>query len=471
MTRRAAGLTDEAIVRMLGARRAGPPSPDFVADVMAAASTTRQRRGWLGAIGRDGSPRGRLVPVALLVVLALVVAAVAVVGSGILRDRNELTIAPSPPPKDAVVVQVTPAPSGPPSGPPASAEPTQVATQVPTSCAPSAPPDQVRITTIDLPSQAYAKMAAAGCAIWILNNQNGAGVHRVDIATNQVDTFLRKPIQEPITDLAADPAGGELWLRYDEGGTQLHRLDAATQTVTTSWPVRSGPGLGGSMWILDGRAWITSGFGDRRHPTLTVVDLGNGRALATIPDVQPWAMWALGGAVYGIGPGSPGELFSEPPSTQKIARIDLATYSVTLLTPPWNPSEAVNAWTMDGEHLFVSGVGQILELTPDAGSVVRRIPLSEATAGALLASAGGDLWAVPVRWADPPRNSFDNLSREIVRIDPGTGAITARVAHDELGSGLFNEFIAADSSLWMLVPDSDYARTFGMHLVRIDLSR
>ena len=465
MTRRAVDLTDEAIDQMLAGRRAGRPPDDFVAGVMAAAAATRQRRGWLSAL--DGTlPRRRLLLAAALIVVALTAVAVAVVGSSFLRLRGELTVAPSPPPSH-LVVQVTPGPIGsPPSSGPA---PTDVASQPPAGCAPGTPPDRVRMTTINVPSQAYARMAIAGCAVWILNNQNGAGVHRVDIATNQVDTLLRKPIEEPIIDLAADPDGTALWLNYGENGAQLHRLDPATEAVTQSWSLRSGPALGGSMWILAGRAWIASGFSDRRHPTVTVIDLADGRELATLPGLQPWAMWQVGDAIYGIGPGQPGELFSEPQPVQEVFRIDPATNAVSDLAPPWRPGEVVNAWSMDGQHLFVSGFEEILELTPDAGTMVHRIPLPEATAGVLLASTGTDLWAIPVRRANPPRNSFDNFSTELVRIDPATGTIVTRVAHQELGPASFNHFAYAAGSLWLLVPDADYDRTFGMHLVRIDL--
>jgi Kelch motif/Galactose oxidase, central domain len=104
-------LSDDLLERMLG-QRAGPGAPDDLVPAIAAAiGATPQRRPWLmPPVVLPRSARSRVLLLAAALVLAGLAATVAIVGSNLQRDRNNLTVVPTS--------SVAPGPSLAPTAPP-----------------------------------------------------------------------------------------------------------------------------------------------------------------------------------------------------------------------------------------------------------------------------------------------------------------------------------------------------------------
>jgi hypothetical protein len=450
-------LTDDMLERML-ADRAGAEAPsDLVAGIVDRASATTQRsESWLGALEHIRPRGGRFALAAALLALALVAAAIAMVGS----DRTpDLSVAPSL----TAPSQIAPVPSGTSavrtSSPridaslsPDRSAPAAAPTAISADCATTPPVGDPRLTTIDLPAKAYARMAFADCSVWILNNQNGMGIHRVDVASNKVeDTILEGPIDTPVLDLGSD--GDGLWAVVWTDPGQLQRIDPTSGDVTKSIPIPRAE-LGGA-WFIDGYAWIGPIRG--RFPgTTAVVDLGTGQIAATLPVVPRW-MWRNAGSIWAVALTDPDD------PTPNLVRIDPITFGVTIV--PWSRNDIESPTMTDDRRLFVVEPGQILHVSADQNAVVDRIPLGAPDAHALLATTGSDVWAVPIE-TTPVTNGFGNRSREVVQINPAAGSIVQRVAISEVG---VMDLRYAYGSLWILAPDKDYGRTFGTHLLRVEL--
>jgi len=90
-------LSDDLLERMLG-QRAGPGAPDDLVPAIAAAiGATPQHRSWLvPPIVLPRSARSRVLLVAAALVLAGLAATVAIVGSNLQREQNNLTVVPTP---------------------------------------------------------------------------------------------------------------------------------------------------------------------------------------------------------------------------------------------------------------------------------------------------------------------------------------------------------------------------------------
>jgi hypothetical protein len=443
-----AHLTDDVIERMLHARAGVGAPPDLTGSIVELAAATRQRgRPWLAVpYVRDGA-RGRVLLAAALLAIALVGAAFAV-GSSLLR-RVDLSVAPSPPP----VLEPTVPPSPPPDDPTPSPVPSTSPSAAPVACASAPPTDQPRVTTIDLPAKAYLRVAFAGCSVWIGNNQNGIGIHRVDVGANEVvDTVLEGPIERPVTIVRSDR--DELWaLEWDDPG-QLLRLDPATGTPITSIQIPSAE-LDGGVWIMHGYAWLGPGRLRPNGDALTVIDLDTRQVVATLPDVVPFELWQDSASVWAVAQRGDG---------MELVRIDATTFAVSRKALPWEGLD-VGSPTIADDRLFVAGPGQILEVSTGGDGVLRQIPLERADRGVLLASSGTALWAVPME-SMPLTRGHDNQSLEVVQVEPATGSIAQRIPIREIG---VMEVHYAYGSLWILAPDDDYLQTFGMHLVRVEL--
>ncbi|MEP6640029.1 MAG: hypothetical protein ABJC39_11820 [Chloroflexota bacterium] len=440
--------SDDRFERMLAERAGFDTSGDMVGTIVAMASRTPQRRrGWLWPLD---APQGRALPLGLaaaLLALAILVTALALVGSDPFHRRSDLTVVPPPSPTSGLVAM----PSGPAN------EPASV-------CGSTPPTDAPRVTTIDLPANAYAGMTFAACSVWILNNENGIGIHRVDVASNKVtDTVLNGPIDRPVGAIASN--GDEVWaIQFDQAAQRqsMIHLDAVTGAPSTTFGIPRAS-LGSGFWIVGQAAWVGPDHRLAAPRDLDVIDLATGRVVTTLKDLAPSALWKDADAVWAIAPGA------TPEASQELVRIDPATFEVTRLPIPWQAADVTAATTVDDRGLFVAGSREIVQVSPEQPAVVRRIPLEEATAGALLASTGSELWAIPIRPVASPAQ-FETASRGLVQIDSVTGSVLQRIPYPAIGLASFgNAFRYAYGSLWFLAPDNDYGRTFGMHLVRVEL--
>jgi hypothetical protein len=463
-------LSDDMIERMLAERATFDGSMDVVHSIVGAASTTRQRRLWWPGGWRSGA-RGRRTSAfvfAAILTVAVLGAVVAVVGSNPRRTLNDLVVVPSPPTSSGLAVLPTTRPSA----PEATALVTPTPTPLPTPsaadetfCGSTPPTDKPRVTTIDLPAKAYAGMAFAGCAVWILNNANGVGVHRVDVGTGKLaGVVLDGPIQSPVAHISA--LGDDLWAIQLAERPMLVRLDASTGKQIDSFPIPRA-GLSGGFWITGPDAWVGPDVFDRKG-SLEVVDLDTHQVVATIPDLAPTALWEDMDAIWALAP--PAGSAGAPTSDQDLVRIDRSTFAVSRMAAPWQRPDDLTTPATDARGTFVGRPSGIIQVSPERGTIVRHIALDGASGGALVATTGTDLWAIPFTTVAPSKGSgFDTTSRELLKIDPTTGATVERIPLEANGLATFDQLRYAYGSLWINAPDADYNHTFEMHLIRVEL--
>lgn len=457
-------LTDDLIERMLR-DRAGVGAPaDLSAGIVRVVGDTKQRpRSWLAMPGLRERSRQRLVLVAGLLALVLLSAAILLVGSKLQADRR---VEPPPPaPSQASVATDAPSPSPSPSPSPnaepsVTPEPTTSPTGISETCGSTPPTDTPRVTVIDLPSHAYLGVTFAACSVWVTNNQNGRGIHEVDLARSRVvRTVMKRPIQNPVYAVRSD--GDELWTITWGDPIKLERIDPSTGKPDRSFtsPIAD---LGGGVWILGKHAW--AGPGSRQRSDTARMDLETGDVSGTIDDLVPYEMWRDSSAVWAIARPSAADTNAKEDDVD-LVRIDPTTLDVTRIRLAREATKDGIQATVHSGALFFTGPAEIRQVSLESGEIVRRIPIAHADMGVTLASTGSELWALPIESASVS-SGWDNRSRQLVRIDPATGAVLRRVPLRERGvMGLSYGF----GSLWVLAPDADYGRTFGMHLIRVEL--
>ena len=460
-------LSDESIERMLRDRAGGGAPEGLTAAIVRAVGDTRQRRrSWLGMLGlREGS-RYRLVLVAGLLALLLIAAAIALVGSRLQADRR---VAPPPPsPSNAAVATHAPSPSPTPASSPsaeptASPEPTTSPTGLSGTCSSTPPADTPRVTVVDLPADAYQGVSFAGCATWVTNNANGRGIHKVDLASNTVvRTVMKGPIESPIVALRSDT--DELWVLDMGQRVRLERIDPATGKPDRS--VDAPPGsLDGGMWILGGQAWVGPHRYSRGRNTVRVVDLETGATTATIEDVAPIDMWRDGSTVWALARKRGAPRSGTGADDLDLVRFDPRTFAVTRLPlSSVMTDQRFRAASVAGS-IYLGAPGEVRQISSETGEVVRRIPVAHADIGVMLVSTESRLWALPIEGTAVSHGS-DNRSRQLLEIDPATGDIMRRVPLLQRSP---MDLVYGYGSLWILAPDDDYLRTFGTHLIRVEL--
>jgi hypothetical protein len=195
-----------------------------------------------------------------------------------------------------------------------------------------------------------------------------------------------------------------------------------------------------------------------------VIDLETGAVKATITDLDPLDMWRDASTVWAIA-SPPDGATDVQDGDLNLVRIDPTTFDVTRLLLPHGLSDFGFPSNAHPGGLFLGAAGQILQISTDTGAALRRIPIAHADVGVELVSTGTELWALPIE-STPVTNGFDNRSRELFQIDPQTGAILRRIPLREHG---VMDVSYGYGSLWILAPDDDYTRTFGMHLIRVEL--
>lgn len=245
----------------------------------------------------------------------------------------------------------------------------------------------------------------------------------------------------PMMTLALD--GRSLWVACKEEG-RLLRLDSGTGRVTLRVLLRGGPpvvadGLG-AIWAVDGvgevhrldrrtgrvrarisvggrlfNVWIGAGSVwtmDDGAGTVVRIDPGTNRVTARLPVGDgPSDIAFAGGAAYVINH-----------RTRVLVRIDLGSGRVEPVATL--PGDAPERLELLGGRLWVTGRGtDLFEVDPASGDVLRTIEIG--ASGVDLAVARGAVW-VPVRTGAADPRGFPTIAR-VVRIDPGTGAVTTVV--------------------------------------------
>jgi hypothetical protein len=298
----------------------------------------------------------------------------------------------------------------------------------------------------------------ADCAVWVTNNENGRGIHMVDLDSNKVVRTVKKgPIENPVYAVRSDD--DRLWAVTWGGPIKLERIDLPSGRPDRSFAIPTDP-----VWILGGDAWLGSGGIHSPIKDARVMNLETGTIRATIPDLVPLQMWRDASAIWAIAR-PPDADTSAAENDVDLVRIDPTSLALTRVRLAREAVRDSFEATAHAGALFFPGPGEIRQVSMETGAIVQRIPVDHADQGMRLVSTGTELWALPIE-ATPLTNGSAERSRHLLQIDPETRAIVRRVALRQRSP---MDLSYGYGSLWILAPDDDYDRTFGTHLIRIEL--
>lgn len=271
----------------------------------------------------------------------------------------------------------------------------------------------------------------------------GAGFGRVALdggevwvlnSTDQTLSRIDASAAEVVTTIALDAgnepgdlvlAAGDAWVT-DPAGDAISRVDGETDDVVAQLPAEHLPT---GLVVADGDVWVANHHGP---PSGSVwrLDADSGDVIARIP---------LGAST--LGPqwmaASAGSVWVGVPSLNAVARIGTQnnTVTATIDVPDGGVcgnlvADDVAVWVTPG----FCGEGAVVRIDPQTDAVTARIasPLWNAAFGGVLAF--GSLWL--------------STDRGIFEIDPSTAAVIGHLTFD--GRDAFGGDLAADdSSLWV----------------------
>jgi hypothetical protein len=395
---------------------------DLVPDILAAASHARRRPRWLAlATERPlrlhaavvvGSPTVRVALVLLLALLLALLAVMTLVAGGIIP----------PPPELAVTIpQPTPSPE---------------ATAAATGC--TEPPDEGRITEIDVPPFATG-LQFASCSFWVASGGNGGGIFRFDLAANTITNISMHEVVGTTDELVSDIAtrGDEVWAIVQKAilvGPErplLVRIDPASNTVVETIALGY---LGSGISIVDDEAWISTDHEHGGMAVLRIVAITTRDLAATIELPQRYAelLGFTSNAAWLRGPSETGWVTS---------RIDRRTHEIAPGTP-----DADCAFT-DGGIICGTEAGEIHRISPDTREIVHTVQLDPWREGYLLVRSDGvDVWVLPIHG--------DGM-REMLEVDATTGEVVRRVPFEAAEP---IDFSVGLGSIWLATPDKPLLR-------------
>jgi hypothetical protein len=395
---------------------------DLVPGILAAASRARRRPRWLAlATERPmrlhasvvvGSPTVRIAYVLLLALLVALLAVTTLVAGGII----------SRPPEVAVTIrQPTPSP---------------VATAAATGC--TAPPDEVRITEIDVPPYATG-LQFASCSFWVASGGNGEGIFRFDLATNTITNISVHDVVGTTDELVSGIAtrGDEVWAIVQKAilvGPErplLVRIDPASNTVVETIALGY---LGSGISIVDDEAWILTDHEHGGMAVLRITDITTRDLVATIELPQRYAEL--------LGFTSDAAWLRSPSETGLVtSRIDRRTREIAPGTP-----DAECAFT-EGGIICGTEAGEIHRISPDTNEIAHTVQLDSWREGyVLVRSDGVDVWVLPIH---------GNGMQEMLEVDATTGEIVRRVPYEAAEP---IDFSVGLGSIWLAMPEKPLLR-------------
>jgi len=247
----------------------------------------------------------------------------------------------------------------------------------------------------------FVNLLAVGAgAVWV---GTGAGVVRVDPATNQVAAIL--PDDNPPWAAGA----GSLWSVHctsEDGPCRLLRLDPRNLYVTARFPV---PGLPAALAVGEGSAWLL----DQSGGWVWRVDLTSRRVVRV-------------------------RLPSASSSADVPSQLVIGEGAVWVLTSVESPTR-LGAWVDVG----------LVRIDPHTNRVSTTTPLADLDSGAhqvALAVGAGGVWVEGQRLQD-------GLARAVIdRVDPVSGRLRGRI---ETGDPSPAGLAAGFGALWLLRPGAD----------------
>ena len=378
-------------------------APDrLVPDVLAAASRARRRPRWLAyATERPmrrnatvvvGSPTARVAYVLLLALLVALLAMTTLVAGGII---------PRPPELAVTIPRPTPSPEA--TAPPS------------TACA--KPPDEVRITEVDV----YATgLQFAACSFWVANGGNGRGILRFDVATNTITNISTHEVVGTTDEIVGGIAtrADEVWAVVRKAmlvGPErpfLVRIDPASNTVVEATAlgfIESPISLVYPISIVDDEAWIVS---NREHGATAVVGIldittQGLEAAIELPQRSAELLGFTSDSAW---------LRSSSENGWVTTRIDRRTHELTPGTPAGECAFA------EGGIICTTDRGEIHRISPDTNEIVHAVQLDYWTEGSLLVRSDGvDVWVLPIH---------GDAMTEMLQVDATTGEVVRRIPYE-----------------------------------------
>jgi hypothetical protein len=402
---------------------------DLVPGILAAAGRARRRPRWLAlATERPmrvraevvvGSPTIRVAYVLLLVLLVALLAVTTLLAGGVVPRKTELAVTLPRPTPSAVAAATAAAATG---------------------C--TEPPDDVRITEVDVPPYATGLQFAA-CSFWVASGGNGGGIHRFDLATNTITNISMHEVVGTTDEIVSGMAtrGDEVWAIVRKAilvaeRPSLVRIDPETNTVAEATAL----GFGGNdivspISIIDDEAWIVS---NREHggttAVLRILDITTRGLKATIelPQRSAEVLGFTSDAAWLRSPSETGWVTS---------RIDRRTDEIA---PGTSAAECAFA---KGGIICTTDGGEIHRIAPDTNEIVHTVQLDSWTDGSLLVRSDGvDVWVLPIRG--------DGMT-EMLEVDATTGDVVRRIPHVAAEP---IDFSVGLGSIWLATPEKPLLR-------------
>jgi Tol biopolymer transport system component len=327
MTNRTSGsVTDAAIERMLGARAGGSLPSSVAAGIVAAIADVPQRRTGVRGFWVPRSRQSQAVLAAALIAALLLAAAIALVGTSILRQSHKLAVAPTPPPNGLV----------------ATATPSATPTATPTT-GPSAPPN----------------LAAGGPLVVYQNGKTSANIFTLDPVTGKRTALGSVQAQAPWGSVQWSADKGTVTVfRVGDGAQAIATIDVATAEMSrvdlipgesSDDPSPSGKRIARFEGAVD------VGF------TLSVVDV-DGTEIASVP--LPKDLVAFGGTMWAPDENSilatgcrPCNLLGKGPSDVNVSHLFIVPLDgggIRELTSSTAGGFGSPAWSRDGSRIAFS---------------------------------------------------------------------------------------------------------------------
>jgi streptogramin lyase len=301
--------------------------------------------------------------------------------------------------------------------------PTSVAIQPVPDAGTSADLDPARIVaTISLPIHPDQIVADAD-AVWVLDREAGVVV-RTETATNQI---AGPPIRLDFSPWSLTTGAGAVWITGN-GADIVARLDPTTNRITATFPVPSHPIAQAALGF--GALWTANAGGT----TVSRLDLRSGGVTSFRAGHQPHGIAVGAGAVWVANHDESAVVRVDTDTRQIRARIHVSSEPHSLLFA------AGYLWA-DGYH--VDGIQQIDPQTNQTRNGI--IPL-----GFPSDVFAGDATGIWIASVPTERNDVRAPgTRQVVRIDPGTGQVVERLTFAAPPMAL-----ALDAySLWVALQD------------------
>jgi YVTN family beta-propeller protein len=256
---------------------------------------------------------------------------------------------------------------------------------------------------------------------------NDNRIFGIDGATNKVSETIEAAGMSEVRWLKAGDSG--LWASDSTAGV-VQRIDPKKSRVTADIPVGEAPT---SILLTDDEVWVTN----HRGGTISVIDPAKNAVTHTIEVGPP-------------GPGGPqepalfeGQVHVIVNNINEIRRVDPDTKQVK----PFYAGRASGGLAVTDDALWgLEGwdAGWVSRINPD-GKIDLQVSIGEGRRAKALTAAEGALWVVTTGEDEATTNL------ELVRIDPGSAAITSR---QDIGSpSEFFDIEFGDGDAWVTTSD------------------